>query len=199
MTVRETRICVVGDELSVGVGDARALGWVGRVMARSRFDRPAMHFTLAVPGETTSGLGARWEAETLSRFTRETDNRLVIALGRHDVEQGLSIARSRLNLANILDLAATAQVQSFVVGPPPGRPEDGPAIAELSAAFADVAQRRRVPYVDTYTPLAQHEQWLADLAQNGSLYPGQAGYGLMAWLVLHTGWHAWLGIASDEQ
>jgi hypothetical protein len=24
--------------------------------------------------------------------------------------------------------------------------------------------------------------------------PGQAGYGLMAWLVLHTGWHQWLGL-----
>ncbi|PZR52096.1 lysophospholipase [Xylanimonas oleitrophica] len=193
------RICVVGDELSVGVGDARALGWVGRVMARSRFDRPAMHFVLAVPGENTNGLGARWEAETATRFGPETvaENRLVVALGRHDVEQGLSVARSRLNLANILDMADSARVPAFVVGPPPGRPEDGPRIAELSAAFADVASRRRVPYVDTYTPLAQHEQWLADLAQNGSVYPGQAGYGLMAWLVLHTGWHAWLGLPDE--
>ncbi|ACZ31505.1 acyl-CoA thioesterase I precursor [Xylanimonas cellulosilytica DSM 15894] len=198
MTERETRICVVGDELSVGVGDPRALGWVGRVMARSRFERPAMHFTLAVPGETTSGLGARWEAETVPRFGRETENRLVIALGRHDVTAGLSIARSRLNLANILDVAASAQVQCFVVGPPPGNPVDGAAIEDLSDAFADVASRRRVPYVDTYTPLAQHEQWLADLAQNGSLYPGQAGYGLMAWLVLHTGWHAWLGLPDQQ-
>ena len=200
MTARDVRICVVGDELSVGVGDARALGWVGRVMARSHFDRPAMHFTLAVPGETTSGLGARWEAETATRFGPDgtCENRLVVALGRHDVAAGLSIARSRLNLANILDVAASGSAPTFVVGPPPGRPEDGPRIAELSAAFADVAARRRVPYVDTYTPLAHHEQWLADLAQNGSLYPGQAGYGLMAWLVLHTGWHSWLGLPGEE-
>ncbi|QAY64811.1 lysophospholipase [Xylanimonas allomyrinae] len=194
------RICVVGDELSVGVGDPRALGWVGRVMARSHFDRPAMHFTLAVPGETTSGLGARWEAETGPRFgpDAEYDNRLVVALGRHDLDAGLSIARSRLNLANVLDMASANGAATFVVGPPPGRPEDGDHIAELSAAFADVASRRRVPYVDTYTPLAQHEQWLADLAQSGTLYPGQAGYGLMAWLVLHTGWHAWLGLPAED-
>ncbi len=200
MTVREVRICVVGDELSVGVGDPRALGWVGRVMARSRFDRPSMHFTLAVPGETTSDLGARWEAETASRFGpyAECDNRLVIALGRHDLDADVSIARSRLNLANILDVASRNNLPTFVVGPPPGRPEDGKRIEELSAAFADVAARRRVPYVDTYTPLASHEQWLADLAQNGTLYPGQAGYGLMAWLVLHTGWHAWLGLPGEE-
>lgn len=200
MTVREVRICVVGDELSVGVGDPRALGWVGRVMARSRFDRPAMHFTLAVPGETTSELGARWDVETASRFgpPAECENRLVVALGRHDTAADLSIARSRLNLANILDVAAQHNLPAFVVGPPPGRPEDAGRIEELSAAFADVTARRRVPYVDTFGPLAHHEQWLADLAQNGSLYPGQAGYGLMAWLVLHTGWHAWLGLPAED-
>ncbi len=194
------RICVVGDELSVGVGDARALGWTGRVMARTRFERPAMAFTLAVPGETSSGLSARWKAETASRFGPEADceNRLVVALGRHDAGSGLSVARSRLNLANILDEADSTRIPAFVVGPPPGPPEDGERIAELSTAFADVASRRRVPYVDTYTPLAQHEQWLADLATTGTTYPGQAGYGLMAWLVLHTGWHAWLGLAPDE-
>lgn len=200
MTQTEVRICVVGDELSVGVGDARALGWTGRVMARTRFGRPAMAFTLAVPGETSSALGARWQAETESRFGPEDtcENRLVVALGRHDVDSSLSVARSRLNLANILDVAESSRIPAFVVGPPPGRPEDGGRIAELSAAFSDVASRRRVPYVDTYTPLAQHEQWLADLATNGSTYPGQAGYGLMAWLVLHTGWHAWLGLPADE-
>jgi hypothetical protein len=194
---REVRICVVGDELSTGVGDPRALGWVGRVMARSRFERPAMLFTLAVAGETTTGLGARWEAEAAARFDPECDNRLVVALGRHDVATGQSVARSRLNLANVLDVADSWRVPAFVVGPPPGRPEDGPRLAELSAAFADVASRRRAPYVDTYTPLAHHEQWLADLAQSGSDYPGQAGYGLMAWLVLHTGWHQWLGLPDD--
>jgi len=60
---REVRICVVGDELATGVGDARALGWTGRVVARTHFSRPAMLFTLAVPGETSTQLGARWEAE----------------------------------------------------------------------------------------------------------------------------------------
>jgi acyl-CoA thioesterase-1 len=201
VTDRQVRICVVGDELSAGVGDARALGWTGRVLARTRFDRPAMAFVLAVPGEGTSALGARWAAETDSRFGPESthDNRLVVALGRHDLDPGLSVARSRLNLANILDMADSRRLSTFVVGPPPGHPEDGGRIAELSAAFADVASRRRVPYVDTYTPLAQHEQWLADLATTGDTYPGQAGYGLMAWLVLHTGWHAWLGVPAEGE
>src|ERR671917_55804 len=179
----------------------RGVRWDHEAVAHTRFERPAMAFTLAVPGETSSALSARWQKETESRFGPEVEceNRLVVALGRHDVDSGLSVARSRLNLANVLDVSESNRIPSFVVGPPPGRPEDGDRIAELSTAFADVASRRRVPYVDTYTPLAQHEQWLAELATNGSTYPGQAGYGLMAWLVLHTGWHAWLGPPGGEE
>lgn len=196
---RELRICVVGDELSVGVGDPKGLGWVGRVLARTRFDGVAMSFPLAIPGETTTGLSQRWEAECAPRFgpEAETDNRLVIALGRHDAGSVLSVARSRLNLANMLDVADSHRIPAFVVGPPPGRPEDADRLAELTTAYGDVAARRRVPYVDTFTPLATHEQWHADLAQNDDVHPGQAGYGLMAWLVLHTGWHEWLGLPED--
>ncbi|MCR6491674.1 hypothetical protein LJB74_04265 [Cellulomonas sp. P24] len=54
-----------------------------------------------------------------------------------------------------------------------------------------------MPYVDTFTPLITHEQWLADLASGDGVLPGQAGYGLMAWLVLHTGWFDWLGLPDD--
>jgi acyl-CoA thioesterase-1 len=195
----ELRICVVGDELAAGVGDAKGLGWTGRVAARTRFPGQTMIFPLAIPGETTTVLSQRWEYETNRRFSNEpdVDNRLVIALGRHDLDAGLSVARSRLNLANILDVADSRKLPAFVVGPPPGRPEEANRLGELSGAFSDVASRRRVPYVDTFSPLASHEQWLADLAQNGNGYPGQAGYGLMAWLVLHTGWHTWLGLPDD--
>ena len=156
-------------------------------------------FPLAIPGETTTALSQRWEAETARRFSPEpdVDNRLVIGLGRHDLDAGLSVARSRLNLANVLDVAESHRLPTFVVGPPPGHAQDAERLAELSHAFSDVANRRRVPYVDTFSPLVTHEQWLADLAQSGNGFPGQAGYGLMAWLVLHTGWHAWLGLPDD--
>ena len=46
----------------------------------------------------------------------------------------------------------------------PGSTADAEKLGDLSAAFADVATRRRVPFVDTFTPLASHEQWLGDLA-----------------------------------
>jgi lysophospholipase L1-like esterase len=191
------RLVVVGDELAAGAGDPRALGWVGRVAARTTTPVPPTVLTLAVPGETTSGLSARWEDEVVRRVSPDADSRLVVALGRADAQTGLSLARSRLNLANVLDAAEQRRVPAFVVGPPPGAGVDPTVLADLSAAFADVTTRRRVPYVDTFTPLAGHEQWLADLAAGDGSLPGQAGYGLMAWLVLHSHWNAWLGLPED--
>ncbi|RYV50162.1 GDSL-type esterase/lipase family protein [Pengzhenrongella frigida] len=191
------RLAVIGDELAAGAGDPKGIGWVGRVAARTHAQPTAMFLTLAVPGETTTALAGRWEDEAARRFSPEADNRLIVALGRADIAAGLSLARSRLNLANILDVADAQRVPTFVVGPPPGHADDGAQIAELSGAYADVAARRRVPFVDMYTPLATHEQWLGDLAAGDGVLPGQAGYGMMAWLVLHTGWHLWLGLPES--
>ena len=42
--------------------------------------------------------------------------------------------------------------------------------------------------------LLGHDQWQADLAASPDGLPGQAGYGLIAWLVLHAGWQAWLDL-----
>ncbi len=193
--INELRVCVIGDELVAGQGDGRGLGWVGRVAARTRTDPLPFISVLAVPGEDSTGLSARWEAETDRRFAPGADNRLVIGLSATDLGRGISLARSRLNLANILDAASAKRVQSFVVGPPPHPDADPDRTEELSNAFADVCFRRRVPYVETYASLRSHEQWLADFAEGGT-HPGQAGYGLLAWLVLHHGWARWIGSAE---
>ncbi|MPV38471.1 lysophospholipase [Georgenia subflava] len=189
-------ICVIGDELTAGTGDARGLGWVGRVMARTQTEEPAFVAQLAVPHESTTALSARWEEEVRRRHQPHGDNRLVIGLGSTDLDEGLSLARSRLNLANILDGAAASRIGCFVVGPPPRPDVDADALASLSGAFADVCQRRHVPYVETFEPLRTHEHWHADVAAGDGVHPGQAGYGLLAWLVLHNGWHDWLGVPT---
>ena len=195
------RIIVVGDELAAGAGDPRGLGWVGRVAARTPLDPRPTFLTLAMPGETTTALALRWQQEVTPRLATPEPadgHAMVVALGRADLFAGVSLARSRLNLANILDVALSHRIACFVVGPPPVAHIASEAQAELSTAFADVATRREVPFVETYAPLAQHDQWLADLADGDGMTPGQTGYGLMAWLVLHTGWHRWLGLPDDS-
>ncbi|MCZ2402458.1 lysophospholipase [Paenarthrobacter sp. Z7-10] len=195
MQDRKLRIVAVGDELIAGVGDPRALGWLGRVLARTpQDDVPVQAYALACPQEGTEGLAERWVQEVGRRFDEFHENRLVIGLSGRDIDFGLSPARSRLNLANILDGAAQKSIPVFVVGPPPGLdPVANKRLAELNAAFADVTTRRKHYYVDTFSPLQNHEQWRTDLAANGGT-PGQAGYGLMAWLVLHRGWNQWLNL-----
>ena len=194
---REIRLCVIGDALVAGVGDPKALGWVGRVAARTPQDETSLSvFTLGVPGETTADLGSRWWEEATRRFgTESVDCRVVIGLGHADIDSKLSIPRSRLNLANVLDDAHSRRLATFVVGPPPtSDPDRNTRVEELSDTFSDVCRRRDVPFVDTFGPLLTHEDWLTDLAAGDGIHPRQAGYGLIAWLVLHGGWHEWLGI-----
>jgi acyl-CoA thioesterase-1 len=196
----QIRICVVGDALVAGVGDPKSLGWVGRVAARTPQDEMALSiYTLGVPGENTADLGARWWEEAGRRFGESTqpqaEHRIVIGLGRGDIAAGLSIPRSRLNLANMLDDAHARRLPAFVVGPPPAADNDlNHRIQELSATFADVCRRRGVDFVDCFDPLYAHEDWLTDLASGDGEHPRQAGYGLIAWLVLHNGWYEWLGV-----
>jgi len=195
-TTPETRIVAIGDELVAGAGDARALGWLDRVLARTPFEADATTFALAAPGETTTVLADRWAGEAARRFAANTDNRLVIGLGWADLAAGISYARSRMNLARILDNAYDQGIKCFVVGPPPQPRDATGVIADYSRAYGEVASRRATPYVDTYTPLQSNEQWHADFALNSQRWPGQTGYGLMAWLVLHSGWYEWLSLPT---
>ena len=192
------RIAVVGDALVAGVGDPKALGWVGRVGARTpRAEGPVTMFPLGVPGETTSGLLGRWREETARRFgDRQDECRLVVGLGHADAAAGVTLARTRLHLADVLDeaqRAGRARVRGRSAAERQRGAELHPGRADHDA-YADVCVRRRVTYVDTFGPLVNHEDWLTDLAAGDGVHPGQAGYGLIAWLVLHGGWHDWLGL-----
>lgn len=187
----------VGDELVAGHGDPKALGWAGRVAARTLPLAPDARFhVLGVPGETTGELSTRWDEEVLRRLrtSEGASNFVVFAVGRGDLTRGVSPTMTRLNLANTIDRAQSLGFSTMVVGPPPLSGDENAAVAELAALCDDAAARRGVPYVDTYGPLARHEQWTQDMTQGDGSSPLQAGYGLMAWLVLNSVWHDWLGV-----
>ena len=194
-----TDVFFVGDELVAGHGDPKALGWAGRVAARTLPLAPHLRFhTLAVPGETTGELTSRWDEEALRRVGPDgasAQSFVLFAIGRHDVARGVSPTMTRLHLANTLDRAAALGFTAMVAGPPPLACEDRRALAEYAALCEEAAGRRDVPYVDMYGPLARHDQWATDMSMGGGELPLQAGYGLMAWLVLHSTWHDWLGIS----
>ncbi len=198
MTKKTVRIIVLGDLLVSPSGDPRGLGWLGRVLSRSFSDEQTVEvIALPVPGETTAQLGERWWSEFERRMAGADELRLVVALGNTDPAAGISISRSRLNLATILDEARKREIESFVVGPVPSRITDqNPEIEHLAWGFEDVANRRQIPFVDCFKPLIEHEGWASEMAESTNGVPGQVGHGLIAWLVLNRGWNEWLGLAE---
>ena len=197
--MRNLRVVVLGDELLTGAGDPKGLGWLGRVQARIPQGDDVAVFPLAKIGETTAQLLDRWQAEALPRFSKDTENYLVLALSSQDIMAQTTISRSRLNLASLLDDAIREGVNVFVVGPTPtGVAEYDAEVSELNAGFADVVKRRQMKYVDCFSPLKEHEGWLTEVSNHPRRLPGQVGYGLMAWLVLNKGWFEWLGMTEPQ-
>lgn len=197
--MRQLRVVILGDELLSGAGDPKGLGWLGRVQARLPQNEDVALFPLAMVNETSSELLERWKTEAMPRFSPETENYLVIALSTADIKAELTISRSRLNLASLLDDAAREGVKIFVVGPTPsGVAELDFEIDQLNAGFEDVVKRRQIPYVDCFRPLKDHEGWLQEVSVHSRKLPGQVGYGLMAWLVLNKGWFEWLGLTEAD-
>ena len=195
---RDLALVFLGGSLVAGVGDPKGQGWVTRVVGRTQHpDLELTSYNLGVRGDTSADVLHRWTTEVPSRWSGRSERRIVVSVGTNDVLQGISLARHRLNLANLLDDAATAGVGTFVVSPPPTDDADlNSRLEVLVEAQADVCSRRDVPFVDSFTPLAGHDQWRTDLAASRvAHHPGQAGYGLIAWLVLHHGWGPWLQIS----
>lgn len=197
---RNIRIVIIGDDLVSAGGDPKGLGWVGRVIAKTQSEYPRIDFySLPTPEITTAGLAEVWLEECSRRFSDETDNRLVICLGPNDINAGISMSRSRLNLANILDTAISKGIQPFVISPIPSRnPQLNYEIEHLAAGFEDVASRRSLPFVDAFRPLIDHQGFNAELRNSNFGQPGQLGHGLIAWLVLNQGWYRWLDIPEEE-
>lgn len=196
---RDVGLCFVGASMTAGYGDPKGLGWVGRVVSRTHHpDLDLTAYNLGVRGSTSADVMARWLQECAPRWAHRAEKRLVISAGAGDLLAGVSMARSRLNLANILDEASSSGIAAFVVGLAPSLDAElNGRIAALAEAQADVCARRSVTYVDCFRPLVGHDQWISDLTSGpDQVHPGQAGYGLIAWLVLHNGWYDWMHLSS---
>ena len=195
---RDVGIAFLGASLVAGVGDPKGQGWVSRVVGRTNHpDLELTAYNLGVRGDTSADVLSRWKAECAPRWRGRAEKRIVVSVGGNDAATGITLARHRLNLANILDDAASSGIGTFVVSPPPADDEELNAKLDvLVDAQADVCSRRGVPFVDCFRPLLGHEQWQSDVAASRvPHHPGQAGYGLIAWLVLHNGWYDWLQIS----
>ncbi|PSL06670.1 lysophospholipase L1-like esterase [Haloactinopolyspora alba] len=190
--VRDVRICVFGDSFVTGVGDPKALGWVGRVAARTPPSTGVSLTTypLGVRGEGAEEVAVRMPMECAPRFARGDEHRVVLAVGVADAVRGVAPARSAAALAFGLE---SVGVPALVMGPPPvGDAEVQGRIAELDRGYAQLCAQREVPYITTFEPLSRKTPWQRARADDG-LHPDQSGYGMLAYIVLGGGWYPWLG------
>ncbi len=194
--LRDVRICVFGDSFVAGVGDPKALGWVGRVAARTPPSTGVALtvYPLGVRGQTTEDIVVRMPLECSPRFARGDEHGVVLAVGVADAFTNFPVARSVATLEFGLQ---SMQARRLVVGPPPVGPAETARIAELDDAYASLCRRIDVPYISTYRALVERRPWSAQNFADG-LHPAQAGYGMLADVVLTGGWYEWLGVQRPD-
>jgi lysophospholipase L1-like esterase len=190
--MRDVRVCVFGDALVAGVGDPKALGWVGRVAARTPPSTgiALTAYPLGVRGEAIEDVVVRMPLESASRFARGDEHRVVLAAGVVDAERDVRPARAAAALD--FGLAATG-VPCLVIGPPPmGDDALRARLAQLDAAYALICERIGVDYISTFERLDGRKPWHDARTDEG--HPNQTGYGLLTRVILDGGWYDWLGV-----
>lgn len=191
------RLCVFGDSFVAGVGDPKALGWVGRVAARTPVSTGVALTTypLGVRGEGAEEVAVRLPMECAPRFARGDEHRVVISVGVADAVRAVDPARSTAALEFGLE---SIGVPTLVIGPPPvGDADVRRRLATLDESYRELCSRRSVSYIETFEPLVRKAAWQQARADDG-IHPDQSGYGMLAYLVLGGGWYPWLGAKPPE-
>lgn len=166
----ERYVFFCGDSHTLGSGDPRALGWVGRVAAAAiAAGIPVAPYNLGVGGETSVQVTERWRREVAPRLPEEGDPRAIFAFGVNDVAMSDGLPRvsreeSLRALESALRGAEELAMRSFVVGPAAISDEaENERIAELSAAYAELCDRRGVPFVSVVDELRRSKPWRREL------------------------------------
>lgn len=196
--MRDVRVCVFGDSFVAGVGDPKALGWVGRVAARTprATGVDLTMYQLGVRRQTTEEVVLRIPMESAPRFVDGDEHRIVISTGVNDADREVDPARTVGALQFGL---AALDVPALVVGPPPVGDEELQArIGELDAGFAELCRNQNATYISTYKPLVHRRTWQNARADDG-IHPNQSGYGILAYIVLNEGWYPWLGATPPKE
>lgn len=190
--MRDVRVCVFGDSLVAAVGDPKGVGWVGRLTARTP-DVDLTAYALGVRDESTEEVVVRVPVESAARFARGSEHRTVFAPGLTDARLGIDPVESAVALDFGL---ASAGVPTLAVGPPPvGDAGLRGGIAAIDAVYAKVCERRSVPYISTFSLLANRATWSRARADDG-IHPNPTGYAMLTKVIVENGWNEWLATVT---
>lgn len=179
-------ICFLGDSTVQGIGDAQALGWVGRLAQASFARSPATDLTLCnlgVRGDSSLRVAARWLEETARRQRPGEDMAFVFSFGAADRPQQAPLPEAVAAAADMLRAAKAAGPTLFIAPPPSSDPAWAAQNRELGLALLSVCEELNVPAFDLFTPLAASKGYLAALAAGDRIHPDAEGYAEIAGLL----------------
>ena len=195
-TVKELRICFVGESLVNGTGDPECLGWAGRI-CQNAFSKgfDITYYNLGVRRETSSELRKRWLQEVSYRLPREYNGRVVFSFGANDttIENGktrVSQEDSIANLRDILSIAKDLYPVLVVSAPPIDDKEQNQRISNLSTEFSKICNELNIPYLDVVPELLKSNIWMDEVRKYDGAHPRAAGYQVFAEIVQN--WEGWL-------
>ena len=196
---RDLAIVFLGASLVAGVGDPKGQGWVTRVVGRTQHpDLELTAYNLGVRGDTSADvlapLGHRGAA-ALGRPHRAPRR----ALRRH---------QRRRRAASPWPGTGSTSPTCSTTRPPrvsarsssARRPRPTPSSTSGSRC-SSTPRPTCAPAAACRSSTASPRSWATTSGAPTSPpaasthHPGQAGYGLIAWLVLHNGWDDWLQIS----
>ncbi|HLO89224.1 MAG TPA: GDSL-type esterase/lipase family protein [Nostocaceae cyanobacterium] len=199
MSLKEVRICFVGDSFVNGTGDPDCLGWTGRICANvNQKGYDITYYNLGIRRETSTDIAKRWLQEVSIRLPTEYDGRVVFSYGLNDTT--LENGQPRVNLQTSIEnsyriLGAAKQLYPILmVGPAPYADQEDPSrrqrIIDLSQQLARVCQDLHVPYLDVFSILEKSTVWTAEAIGYDGVHPNAAGYLELAKIV--ENWDGWL-------
>jgi lysophospholipase L1-like esterase len=183
-------VCFIGDSLTQGIGDQKALGWVGR-LAQASFVQDAARprnltvYNLGLRGESSVAIRERWRGDTDRRRRNGEDMAFVFSFGAadglHKVPHEDTLAASR----EILETAASLGRTLYVSPPPAFDPAWSAHTKNVGAVLRGICSGADIPTFDFHAPLAADAAYMASLEADG-IHPDTAGYDRMAALL--RGW-----------
>ncbi|KJS40579.1 MAG: hypothetical protein VR70_05630 [Rhodospirillaceae bacterium BRH_c57] len=209
-------ICVFGDSVALGRNDEHGAGWPARLAALEiSGGRDLTLYNLSVAQDTSIDVADRWQGDCRVRLRRAPESAgLVFCFGLYDMadESALDGGAPRVPLMDSMAQAealigAAAQVWPVLwIGPAPIHRNAGPMVEDgtrmtvsrarleaLNAAYADIARRLGVPFLNLCGVLEPSGTWQAALQHGNGIHPVAAGHAAIAAAVQKwTAWRAWM-------
>jgi lysophospholipase L1-like esterase len=204
--VTAIRIVFLGDSITHGVGDARGIGWPGRLSERARQngDDPTC-YNLGIRGDTSALIAARWRAECAARLPREAWRAILFSFGLNDATRVDGTLRVPLPRSEEIARTMIAEARTLApvlwIGPTPVDDSTQPLLSSLGilqtkrnaetarydACFRHIAGQLGVPYLSLFDALARVPKWPGLLCDG--VHPTAEGYDIMAAAI--DEWPAW--------